>query len=104
MPWKVCSEPFLNAHISFPTQQRDVNKVIDTLSAFPEVRSIVVFGGSVTCICNPWSDLDLFVDCPIGFQRPPVRTEAALDFGTPETVDANLMREILQKGVVVYEQ
>lgn len=38
MSWRIVSEPFMNAEKIFPTQQRDVKVIIDTLSAFSEVK------------------------------------------------------------------
>ena len=105
MPWKVVVDSkFKNAEKIFPTQQRDVKSVIDTLSAFREVRSIVIFGSRVTCLCNPWSDLDVYIDCDFGFLRPTIKSEAPLDIWTPDMVETALLEEIMSTGVVVYEK
>ena len=104
MRWSVFSEPFLNAELIFPTQQRDVKIVIDSLSKYREVKAIIIFGSSVTPLCNPWSDIDIFIECAEGFHRPPIHTEAPLDIWTSDMVDEDLLSEILSKGVLVYEQ
>lgn len=102
MSWMVVSEPFMNAEKIFPTQQRDVKVVIDTLSAFSEVKSITIFGSSVTCLCNPRSDIDICIECPAGFRRPAIKAEAPLDVWTTEMVDNRLLQEIKERGVAVY--
>lgn len=102
MSWRIVSEPFMNVEKIFPTQQRDVKVIIDTLSVFSEVESITIFGSSVTCLCNPWSDIDVYIECPVGFRRPAIKAEAPLDVWTTEMVDEYLLKEIKEKGVVVY--
>lgn len=105
MSWKVVvDQKFKNADKIFPTQQRDVKLIIDTLSVFPEVHSIVIFGSSVTCLCNPWSDLDVYIDCDPGFRRPAINSEAPLDIWTTDMVDTDLLQEIMLTGVIVYEE
>lgn len=105
--WKVCVDEdsvFQNVELIFPTQQVDVSKIIDVFSKLEEVKKIIVFGSSVTAACNPWSDIDLFVqiDREIRLKKP--RIEVPIDLWTNFDVDENLMNEINEKGVVVYER
>lgn len=105
--WKVCvmqSERFRNVEKIFPTQQRDVSVLVKDFSTCPAVKRIVVFGSSVTSACNPWSDLDVFVELTeeVRLKKPKLGTE--IDLWTSFDVDERLMLEIAEKGVVVFER
>ena len=105
--WKVCVDAgkvFRNVELIFPTQQADVSKIIHVFSKVENVEKIIVFGSSVTAACNPWSDIDLFVqmDEEIRLRKP--KTGVPIDLWTNFDVDENLMEEINETGVVVYER
>lgn len=104
--WKVCIKEhvFMNVEKIFPTQQKDVSVLVWEYSLNPAVKKIVVFGSSVTSACNPWSDLDVFVELTeeVILRKPRVSTE--VDLWTNFDVDERLMLEIEEKGVVVFER
>lgn len=102
--WNVFSEPFKNAARIFPTQQKDVCEIIKRYSADSNVKKLIVFGSSITSACNPWSDIDIYVEMEENKNLPPsgVR-EVAVDVWTNFTVDKHLYSEI-KKGVTVYER
>lgn len=103
--WKVFSDPFMNDSKIFPTQQKDVKKIIDAYSKDSNVTKLIIFGSSVTSACNPWSDIDLYAELIENKNLPNVGLQdVALDAWTNYTVDSALMQEINKKGVVVYER
>ena len=103
--WKVFSEEFLNANRIFPTQQRDVKKLIDVCKLDSNIKRIVIFGSSVTSLCNPWSDIDVYLELENDLRLPRINNpDAIYDKWTNFTVDERLMDEITKTGVVVYER
>ena len=104
MAWNIVAENYMNANLIFPTKQHEVYQVIEALRVFDEVKSIIVFGSTVTPLCHIWSDIDIYVECDVGFRRPGIKTESALDIWTTEMVDKYLLDEIKKKGVIVYEK
>lgn len=104
--WKVCvKEPYMNVEKIFPTQQKDVGKVISVWKKDDNIRKIIIFGSSVTSACNPWSDIDIYVEMLEKKRRPATGIkEVSLDIWTNYDVDEGLLKEIMEKGVVVYER
>lgn len=105
--WKVCvadNDKFLNVEKIFPTQQKDVSTLINVFSKNVAVKKIIIFGSSVTSACNPWSDIDVYVELSekTFLERPKLGTE--LDIWTNFDVDDRLLMEIVEKGVVVFER
>lgn len=102
--WRVVSEQFRNASRIFPTQQRDVYEIIRRYSSDINVKKLIVFGSSITSACNPWSDIDLYVEMDINKNLPPTGVrDVAVDVWTNFTVDKYLYNEI-KKGVTAYER
>ena len=105
MKWKICiDEPFENCSRIFPTQQKSVNKLITTFSRDSNVRRIIIFGSSVTSACNPWSDIDIYVELDEDRKLPKYDVEESVDLWTNFLVDERLFREIKEHGVEVYER
>ena len=105
--WKICveeSKRFKNVEYIFPTQQLDVEKIISNFSLNKGVKKIIIFGSSVTSACNPWSDIDVFVELEQETSLKKPRIEVPIDLWTNYDVDDRLMQEINEKGVIVYEQ
>lgn len=96
--------PFRNVEYIFPTQQRDVAELIGQWKAVDAVHKIVIFGSSVTSACNPWSDIDVYVelDSEVNLKRP--HFEVPIDLWTNFDVDDRLLAEINETGVLVYER
>ena len=102
--WKKIVEGFDNVDLIFPTQQRDVLKLVKGLRKHENVLKIVIFGSSTRSDCNPWSDLDVYIELKED-KYPRMNygsIEAALDVWTNFTVDEQLYNEIMETGVVVY--
>lgn len=106
--WKNCLRDnrldFMNVTSIFPTQQNDVSDIVCELQKNTNVRKIVVFGSSVTSACNPWSDIDLYVELNTEQNLRLPRVEALVDLWTNFDVDERLLQEIITTGVTVYEQ
>lgn len=103
--WKICiAEPFLNCEKVFPTKQKYVKQIVDSLCDDANVRRIVVFGSSVTYACNPWSDLDLYLELEEERHYSFFGMATDVDLWTNFSADAHLKNEILKKGVIVYER
>ena len=103
--WKICIDrPFMNCEKIFPTKQKYVRALIDRLAPDEDVEQIIVFGSSVTAACNPWSDVDLYVEMKKEKRRPVLRVGIPVDYWTNFLVDEDLYKEIMKKGVKVYER
>lgn len=101
--WRVCIEqPFENCERIYPIQQRKVRELIDDISADPAVRSITVFGSSVTQRCHSGSDVDLYVETDDAHRLVTSYHDFAYDLWTSHTVDERLRDEIMRTGVKVY--
>lgn len=101
--WKVCiDEPFENCDRVYPIQQRKVRELLDDIVRDDAVTQVIVFGSSVTSRCHMGSDVDVFVQ--MDKKGNPARDlhDFEYDLWTNFTVDERLMREIREKGVVVY--
>ena len=70
------------------------------------IKKIVIFGSSVTSACNPWSDIDVYFEMEHDVNKFPVakNAENAFDKWSNFTVSEELLNEINEKGVVVYER
>lgn len=105
--WNVFSDYFMNAEKIFPTQQKDVYRIINEAKKYPETEKIIVFGSSVTSACNPWSDIDIYFQLSspvICYNVVSKDVEAPVDKWDNFTVSDELYKEILENGVVVYER
>lgn len=103
--WKIVSnDNFLNQSLIFPTQQRDVGSLIKEFSTRTAVKKIVIFGSSVTTACNPWSDIDVYVELSEDINLRPPHFEVPVDLWTNFDVDERLLEEITENGVTVYEK
>ena len=112
--WRVCKYvkvPYPNVEKIFPLKQHYVELCVALLKCdYNWIKRMTVFGSSVTCACNPWSDIDIFFDIEgerpaCGF-RPPLVTEQVYDIWYSDDVpcDEPLLRDIRGKGVVVFER
>lgn len=104
MAWKVCVPGFQNAENIFPTQQRDVLKIVTVAMSDKNIERVTIFGSSVTLACNPWSDIDAYFDILEDKPLPFFGLENSLDAWTNFSVDKDLKAEIIKTGVVVYER
>ena len=105
-PWRAFAKPYQNITRIFPTQQADVGRMIDVCKDDANIQKIIIFGSSVTPLCNPWSDIDIYFEMKeprSNFPSTGSRT-AIFDKWDNFSVDDDLMHEIATKGVVVYER
>lgn len=60
---KFVSHSYKNVEKIFPLKQHTVEELIEHCKAhYPSITRIVIFGSSVTPACNPWSDLDVYLE------------------------------------------
>lgn len=104
--WNIVSEPFWNAMFIFPTQQKDVYKLVEQCRADSNVQKCIIFGSSVTEECHSWSDIDVYFEIKEDIGRlPSVKdAEAPFDKWTNFTVSPELMEEIDCNGVPVFQR
>lgn len=104
--WRLVSDNFLNARRIFPTKQKHVADMVKTCMKDKNVKRAVVFGSSVTAACNPWSDIDIYFE--LDEEKPNLPTypsnKVVWDKWTNFSVSPELLKEIEQKGVTVYER
>lgn len=100
----VIKEPFKNCEYIYPIQQRKVKEFIDYLKQNKNVKSIIIFGSSVTTACHIGSDVDVYVTLSKEEKIINKYFDFVYDLWTNYSVDENLRSEIVKKGVVVYEQ
>ena len=101
--WKVCiADPFPNCERVYPLQQRKVRQLLDALHGNGAVKSVTVFGSSVTQRCHQGSDLDVYLELSDGDAEIKLAFDFPCDLWTNRTADEHLKREIEQKGVRVY--
>lgn len=101
--WRVCIDrPFDQCHRVYPTQQRKVRELIDDIVRDDAVKSVTVFGSSVTERCHRGSDVDVYVE--MASDCNPVMETHDFPFGlwTNYTADESLKAEIARTGVTVY--
>ena len=101
--------PYRNVNFIFPTKQRDVEILLDSLlSTFGDmIERVTVFGSSVTSACNPWSDIDICVEGILERPKfPKLENTTDVDFicGDDLAMSDSICREVRERGVVVYER
>ena len=96
--------PFLNVRMIFPSVQRDVSKIVEHAKTDSNIKKVMIFGSSVTWACCPHSDIDLYYELEREEQVDTPLTDRSIDKWNNFTVDYNLLSEIKNKGVVVYER
>lgn len=104
MKWDVFVDPFKNVEHIFPTQQRDVSTIVAKATLDSNIKEVIIFGSSVTDACNPWSDIDVYFNLEEDKLLPYFGISTGLDAWTNFLVDDYLMKEIKEKGVVVFER
>lgn len=103
--FKVCiPNYFMNCEYIHPLQQRKVAELIDYLSKDDNVNKIIIFGSSVTDKCHNYSDVDFYLDLKEDKRVISKAFDFVFDKLTNFIVDDRLMKEINNKGVVVYER
>lgn len=100
----VINEPFKNCEHIYPIQQRKVKEFIEYLKENKNVKSIIIFGSSVTTACHIGSDVDIYVTLSKKEKIINKYFDFLYDLWTNFSADENLKKEIFKKGVIVYEQ
>lgn len=99
---------FQNMSHVFPLMHRAVGDFLHMNRNLSRLSKVIVFGSSVTSACNPWSDVDIYVE---GVERGVDRLElpSCREFDVIYEQDlkhdtGRLRKEIFDKGVVVFER
>lgn len=100
--WSIFTQ-FKNANLIFPTQQVDVNTIIEDAIKDMNVKRVIIFGSSTTSACNPWSDIDVYYELYENKDIPSTLTIRSIDSWSNFNVNEELYSSIM-KGVVVYER
>lgn len=103
--WKICVDhPFKNCDKVYPFQQKKVAKLIDAMKSDANIKRIIIFGSSVTDRCHAGSDVDVFVELSENKKLAFPAFDFVYDLWTNFTVSDEMMDEINDKGVTVYER
>ena len=101
--WKICvEEPFMNCQKIYPIRQKKVKSIIEHVKRNPNIKSVVIFGSSVTSKCHVGSDVDLYIEMEKEEKPFTEGFQFVYDLWTNYTVDERLYHEIENKGVLVY--
>jgi len=97
-----------NLQYVFPLMQRFVGEFVERNKGLPGLQRIVIFGSSVTWACNPWSDIDIFLEgvgegTKLWYPRGPSYDILRSDTFEPGVAEP-ILDDILVKGVIVYER
>ncbi len=98
---------FLNAAYIHPLKQDLVQELQQYFAADPNVTAAIVFGSGVEFRCNSHSDLDLCIereDSAKPFRYGDVDGDPVVDLLYADQVNGRLLREIEEKGIVVYDK
>ena len=102
--WRICiDKPFVNCERIYPIQQRKIKELLDDVTRDSNVRKVIVFGSSVTQRCHQGSDVDLYIELDEAGNPITEVHDFPYDLWTNYTADDRLLREIADRGVVVYE-
>ena len=104
--WRVCvNQPFMNCQYIYPIQQNKVKSLLEDITdGINQIKRVIVFGSSVTEFCHAGSDVDIYVETDNNGALIKQDHPFEYDLWTNHTADERLKKEILSKGVVVYEQ
>ena len=104
--WKAVADKFRNINLIFPTKQKAVSDIVKMCRADKNIHRVIVFGSAVTPRCNLWSDIDIYFEFRRNPWKYPILGNAAqsLDKFCNFSVSKDFQKEIISKGVVVYEQ
>lgn len=105
--YKICIEdPFTYCDKVYPIAQKKVKYLLSILQ--PEknnnIKKIILFGSSITDRCTIDSDVDLYVE--LDREEKLIREYVPFDFDlwTNFQTDDNLEKEIMKKGIIIYER
>lgn len=99
---RVIKNNFLNIEKVHPIQQKRIFKILKELKKHKEVKKVVVFGSSVTSLCNYESDIDLYVELSEDKNVKTYDVDCPVDYWTNFSTEKDMLDEIVRKGVVVY--
>lgn len=98
---------YQNVNKIFPTKQKDVALLVNKLKENKKIKRIIIFDSSVTWACNPWRDIDIYIEHDAenlnSINIPYSDIKSSLDIWDSLLVDNNLLKEIIDKGVIIYE-
>ena len=94
----------MNCEKIYPIQQLRVLNLISKLKRDKNINKIIIFGSSVTNSCHIDSDLDVYLELKNNKKITLNKIDYELDLWNNYTVSKELLEEINDKGVVVYER
>lgn len=100
--------PYRNVEKIFPLKQHAVEELVEYAAKLPSVKRVTIFGSSVESRCNPWSDVDVFIEGSnfdefIDFTPEQLQDyDILFDYQVPVT--ERVYKDIKSKGVIVYER
>lgn len=103
--WKICiKEPFQNCEYIYPIQQKKISHLLSFFKQDTNIKSVYVFGSSISERCHIGSDIDLYLDLEEDKKVYYEANDFAVDLWTNYTVDKRLYEEIMKGCVLVYER
>lgn len=114
--WNNClreqNPKFLNVNFIFPTMQYTVNEIVNRACEKDHISCITIFGSSTRSSCNPWSDVDLYVECDKSDENVfcmlkgiATKMDTVLDIWDSQfNIPDELLLKSIMEGVVVYER
>lgn len=96
--------PFLNCDKIYPIQQLRVANLLENFKLDANVNNVIIFGSSITNTCCIDSDLDVYLELKKDKKVHINKLDYELDLWNNYTVSEELLNEIIDKGVVVYER
>lgn len=98
---------FLNAEYVHPLKQELVQEFQRDFREDGNIKAAIVFGSGVEFRCNSYSDLDLCIeryDAEKAFHYQAGSDGEAVDVLYADQIGERLSREIVEKGIVVYDR
>jgi len=87
-----------------PIQQQRLFDLIESLKSFKVVNKVIVFGSSITHKCHEDSDIDIYVELDENVNVKAYNVDCPVDYWNNFTVTEEMKKEIMSKGVIVYDR
>lgn len=96
---------FVNQEYVYRPRQKKVAELLEDIISNPEVEFVILFGSSLTSECTVFSDIDVYVHLEKPIKRIIHKIhDFEYDVWTNYNVESEMLEEILEKGVVIYEK
>lgn len=105
---RIVSNYYMNVEKIHPLKQKLVEKIRNYSMTNENIKSIIIFGSSVTDRCHSFSDLDIYFDLKkndnSAYKYIYSLIDENIDYWDNFRVDSRMLNEIMKEGVKVYEQ